>query len=142
MNPCSCGCLLAVITKCQKQISGPLLDRIDVYIEVPRVDSEKLSSDRIGETSAKIRIRLQAATEPIEVSEFYAGGDNVAQFVGACLSSYPKVGTHDHGLGGDAAISSEDHDGVIVALKQLTFNSSIHIIVVCPSAFYWLMITA
>jgi magnesium chelatase family protein len=56
-----CGCPLSVITKCQKRISGPLLDRIDIHIEVPRVDYEKLSSNRIAETSELIRKRVQAA---------------------------------------------------------------------------------
>jgi magnesium chelatase family protein len=52
MNPCLCGfyldtqksctCAHAVVIKYQKRISGPLLDRIDTYIEVPRVDYEKL----------------------------------------------------------------------------------------------------
>ncbi len=50
-----------MVTKYQKRISGPLLDRIDIHIEVPRVDYEKLSSDRVGETSASIRQRVQAA---------------------------------------------------------------------------------
>jgi magnesium chelatase family protein len=57
----SCTCASAVVTKYQKRISGPLLDRIDVYIEVPRVDYEKLSGDRMGETSESIRKRVQAA---------------------------------------------------------------------------------
>jgi hypothetical protein len=48
MNPFPCGCPLAVITKSQKQISGPLLDRIDICIEVPRVDYEKLSNDHLA----------------------------------------------------------------------------------------------
>ncbi len=47
----------------QNRISGPLLDRIDIHIEVQRVDYEKLSSDRIGEPSAKIRERVEAARE-------------------------------------------------------------------------------
>jgi magnesium chelatase family protein len=59
------------VTKYQKRISGPLLDRkvphvlggIDIHIEVPRVDYEKLSSDRLGESSALIRERVQAARE-------------------------------------------------------------------------------
>jgi predicted ATPase with chaperone activity len=65
MNPCPCGfygdsqkactCAPAVVTKYQKRISGPILDRIDIHIEVPRVDYEKLSGDRLGETSASIR---------------------------------------------------------------------------------------
>jgi magnesium chelatase family protein len=50
-----------VVTKYQKRISGPLLDRIDIHIEVPRVDYEKLSADRVGESSNAIRTRVQAA---------------------------------------------------------------------------------
>ncbi len=40
-----------------------MLDRIDIHIEVPRVDYEKLSSDRLGETSEVIRARVQAARD-------------------------------------------------------------------------------
>jgi magnesium chelatase family protein len=40
-----------------------MLDRIDIHIEVPRVDYAKLSSDRLGEPSAAIRQRVQAARE-------------------------------------------------------------------------------
>jgi magnesium chelatase family protein len=71
MNPCPCGyygdtqkpctCASALVTKYQKRISGPLLDRIDIHIEVPRVDYEKLSGDRVGESSECIRARVQAA---------------------------------------------------------------------------------
>lgn len=38
-----------------------MLDRIDIHVEVPRVDYEKLSGDRVGETSGSIRKRVQAA---------------------------------------------------------------------------------
>jgi magnesium chelatase family protein len=71
MNPCPCGyygdslkpctCAHSMVTKYQKRISGPLLDRIDIHIEVPRVDYEKLSSDRMGESSTAIRERVEAA---------------------------------------------------------------------------------
>ncbi|HNN14986.1 MAG TPA: ATP-binding protein, partial [Anaerolineales bacterium] len=71
MNPCPCGywgdtqkactCAPAVVTKYQKRISGPLLDRIDIHIEVPRVDYEKLSGGRLGESSESIRKRVQTA---------------------------------------------------------------------------------
>jgi magnesium chelatase family protein len=47
----------------QKRISGPLLDRIDIHIEVPRVDYEKLAGDRLGESSAEIRERVERARE-------------------------------------------------------------------------------
>jgi predicted ATPase with chaperone activity len=40
-----CTCASSTVTKYQKRISGPLLDRIDIHIEVPRVDYDKLSSD-------------------------------------------------------------------------------------------------
>ena len=51
------------MTKYQKRISGPLLDRIDIHIEVPRVDYEKLSGNKVNETSESIRQRVQAARE-------------------------------------------------------------------------------
>jgi magnesium chelatase family protein len=73
MNPCPCGwygdsrkpctCAPSTVTKYQKRISGPLLDRIDIHIEVPRVDYDKLSSERLGESSAAIRERVQAARQ-------------------------------------------------------------------------------
>ena len=55
----ACGCAPAVVTKYQKRISGLLLDRIDIYIEVPRVDYDKLSGDQMGETNESIRKRVQ-----------------------------------------------------------------------------------
>jgi magnesium chelatase family protein len=81
MNPCPCGyrgdpvkectCSLTQVLRYQKRISGPLLDRIDIHplrftsgicdIEVPRVDYEKLSGDRLGESSATIRGRVERA---------------------------------------------------------------------------------
>ncbi len=73
MNPCPCGyfgdsqkpctCSPSTVTKYQKRISGPMLDRIDIHIEVPRVDYAKLSSDRLGEASSDIRLRVQAARQ-------------------------------------------------------------------------------
>ncbi len=58
MNPCPCGyfsdperactCSHSTITRYQKRISGPMLDRIDIHIEVPRVDFEKFSDSRRG----------------------------------------------------------------------------------------------
>jgi magnesium chelatase family protein len=73
MNPCPCGyygdpvkectCSSTTIARYQKKISGPLLDRMDIYVEVPRVEYEKLSDNRLGETSAAIRSRVEAARE-------------------------------------------------------------------------------
>ena len=46
-----------------KAISGPLLDRINIHIEAPRVDYEKLSGDRIGESAESIRARVPVARD-------------------------------------------------------------------------------
>jgi magnesium chelatase family protein len=51
------------IARYQKKISGPLLDRIDIHVEVPRVDYEKLADKRNVEDSRTIRARVQAARE-------------------------------------------------------------------------------
>jgi magnesium chelatase family protein len=58
-----------VVTEYQKRISGPMLDRIDIHIEVPRVDYEKLSGDRMGESSEAIRARVKAARN-IQLARF------------------------------------------------------------------------
>ena len=73
MNPCPCGfagdptrectCSASTIARYQKRLSGPLLDRIDIHVEVPRVEYEKLTDRRAGERSADVRARVQAARE-------------------------------------------------------------------------------
>jgi len=73
MNPCPCGyygdpvrectCSPATVTRYQKRISGPLLDRIDIHVEVPRVDYQKLTDERLGERSEAIRARVERARE-------------------------------------------------------------------------------
>ncbi len=73
MNPCPCGyfgdpvkkcsCAHAAATRYQKRISGPLLDRIDIHMEVPRVDYDKLTNARLGESSETNRFRVESARE-------------------------------------------------------------------------------
>jgi magnesium chelatase family protein len=72
-NPCPCGylsdpekrciCTPTQIIRYQKKVSGPLLDRIDIHIEVPRVKYEKLSSEKVAEESKKVKERVQKARE-------------------------------------------------------------------------------
>jgi len=52
-----------MVSRYQKRISGPLLDRIDIHIEVPRVEYDKLTDDRLGEKSEDIRDRVEKARE-------------------------------------------------------------------------------
>ncbi|HWK80558.1 MAG TPA: YifB family Mg chelatase-like AAA ATPase, partial [Thermomicrobiales bacterium] len=71
MNPCPCGffgdpvrecrCAPSAVTRYQKRISGPLLDRIDIHLNVPRIDYEQLADRRPGETSATVRARVERA---------------------------------------------------------------------------------
>jgi len=73
MNPCPCGyygdtrkactCSQGAILNYQKRISGPLLDRIDIHVNVPRVDYDKLSDTRFGESSTTVRDRVEAARD-------------------------------------------------------------------------------
>ena len=72
-NPCPCGyatdpdkecvCSPTQIIKYQRRVSGPLLDRIDLHIEVPKVKLEKLVSDKLAENSVEVRERTQKARE-------------------------------------------------------------------------------
>ncbi len=71
MNPCPCGyygdpfrqctCPSSLVSRYQKRISGPFLDRVDIFVEVPHIDYEKLADDRLGEQSDKVRARVKAA---------------------------------------------------------------------------------
>jgi magnesium chelatase family protein len=78
MNPCPCSflgstkectCTLAQIQKYQYRLSGPLLDRIDMHLEVPVVPFEKLSSTKEGEPSRLIQQRV-AETQAIQRRRF------------------------------------------------------------------------
>ncbi len=69
-NPCPCGyrgdpvrqclCSPAAAARYQRRVSGPVLDRIDIFLDVPRVDYEKLASAAPGEPSAAIAARVGA----------------------------------------------------------------------------------
>ena len=69
MNPCPCGyatdpdrtcvCSPSSISKYQKKISGPLLDRIDLHVEVPKVKVDKLLGNSDGESSAIVRANFR-----------------------------------------------------------------------------------
>ncbi|MBQ5853784.1 MAG: YifB family Mg chelatase-like AAA ATPase [Rikenellaceae bacterium] len=79
MNPCPCGyynhptkectCAAGAVFRYMNRISGPLMDRIDLHIEVTPVALEELSSDRVEESSATIRERVIRARE-IQTARF------------------------------------------------------------------------
>ena len=73
MNPCPCGfhthpktectCSPATVTRYQRRVSGPLLDRIDVFAEVPTVEYDKLVDEEPAEDSKQTRQRVEQARE-------------------------------------------------------------------------------
>ena len=79
MNPCPCGyygdsvrectCAPGLVARYQKRISGPLLDRIDMFVEVPRVDYEKLMKADNAEHSGQARQRVEEARS-LQTSRF------------------------------------------------------------------------
>ena len=81
MNPCKCGyyghpvkpctCSRAQIDAYLSRVSGPLLDRMDIQVEVPSLSYEKLADNRPTESSEKIRERVLRAREIM--NKRYAG---------------------------------------------------------------------
>jgi len=73
MNPCPCGyatdptrncsCSPQQVRRYLMKISGPLLDRIDIHIEVPRLRQDQLMTEQSGESSAAVRERVRRARE-------------------------------------------------------------------------------
>lgn len=83
MNPCKCGwyghpsgrchCSEREVERYQSRVSGPLLDRIDLFVEVPPLEYEELSGKPAGEPSAAIKARVDAA-RAIQLSRFGPDG--------------------------------------------------------------------
>lgn len=73
MNPCPCGhhgdpdrvcsCSAYQIEKYRQKVSGPILDRIDLHVDVPRLSFDELRDRSSGESSAEVRVRVQLARE-------------------------------------------------------------------------------
>jgi len=72
-NPCPCGfssdpekqctCSPGQIIKYQQKVSGPIIDRIDLHIEVPRLSFEELTKEKVAESSTEIRKRVEKARQ-------------------------------------------------------------------------------
>lgn len=93
MNPCPCGfysdpdkkciCSSSQIINYNKKISGPIIDRIDIHIEVPRVNFDKLHTTAEGETSKIIKQRVQKArdiqTERFKNTPFFTNSEMTSE---------------------------------------------------------------
>ena len=81
MNPCACGfygdstrecrCTPAIIQRYLGKISGPLLDRIDIHVEVPAVPYKELRGNAASESSADIRVRVDRARAVQQTRGYY-----------------------------------------------------------------------
>jgi len=124
MNPCPCGyygdpvreckCAAGEISRYHRRISGPLLDRIDIFVDVPRVEYEKLVDERPSETSEAARARVEEARAtqerrfrgigmacnaemtPREVKEFCSLEGQVADLLRAAMKQFHLSGRAFH----------------------------------------------
>lgn len=112
MNPCPCGyyghynqrcrCTPEQILRYKNKLSGPLLDRIDMNIDVPALKPEELSHPQAGENSASMRTRVMLARErqtqrqrkpnavlgPLEISSFCQLGDRASQLLQTAVQKF------------------------------------------------------
>ncbi len=133
MNPCPCGykgdpkrncsCSPLQIKKYMSRISGPLLDRIDLHIEVPSLEYRELSSDTIGEPSSAIRFRVEGA-RGIQLDRFkraknfFNAGMNTRQLKSHCKldeASKKIMGLAIDKLG----LSARAHDGILKVARTI-----------------------
>ena len=103
MNPCPCGffndrtrechCTPPLIQRYISKISGPLLDRIDIHMDVPAVNYKELRSASAPEGSAQIRLRVERARQ-VQLERFRAAGEKVyanAQMGSRHLQTYCEL---------------------------------------------------
>lgn len=109
MNPCPCGymtdprhactCTATAVQRYRNRLSGPLLDRIDMHVEVPSVPYDELASVRPGVSSAQMRERILRAREVQSARYSTMAGHNAgssptnADLSGKSLELHCKIGT-------------------------------------------------
>jgi magnesium chelatase family protein len=122
MNPCPCGfygvqnakkvceCSPSIVKKYQSKISGPLMDRIDLYCEVSPVEYDKLSGDSLGESSEMIRTRVEVARKRQE-----------DRFKGSSLSCNSEMGVK--GVKKYCSVSSDVSDFLREAVERMDLSA-------------------
>lgn len=115
MNPCPCGyatdathactCSTMQVQRYHARLSGPLLDRIDLHVEVPAVPWEDLRSVKGGTSSAEMRERIMAA-RAVQTARFAGTHCRTnADLGGALLEEHCRLGTPEHTFLGKAVHS-------------------------------------
>ncbi len=123
MNPCPCGfygdikrecrCSVRQIESYRQRISGPLLDRIDLHVEVPLVEFRELSSGTAGEKSSQIRERVVQARK-LQSDRFRKSSNGT----NACMSPR-QVKQH-------CVLDSESNGYLEHAMEQMNFSARAH----------------
>ncbi|HOI90602.1 MAG TPA: YifB family Mg chelatase-like AAA ATPase [Candidatus Rifleibacterium sp.] len=127
MNPCPCGfstdpahnciCSTGQLAKYRQKISGPLLDRIDLQIQVPRLKPEEMAGKPTGETSETIRKRVMAARNFQKQRNARAGEFLNAHLPGKLLNEICQISDAAHSILLNAArkfaLSARGYDKVI-----------------------------
>ncbi len=135
MNPCPCGyfndrsrecrCTPMIIQRYVAKISGPLLDRIDIHIDVPAVNYRELRSTIVPEDSAEIRTRVIRARD-IQLNRFAAGKERIyanAQMGSREIRKYCDLSTDSERLLERAMVkqglSARAHDRILKVARTL-----------------------
>lgn len=133
MNPCKCGyfgdrkhrctCSPNDIARYVGKISGPLLDRIDIHIEVPAVEYDELSSDEKSESSAQIKSRVDKARK-IQTKRFAGTGIfSNSQMTSAMIREYCKLSIDAHKMLKNAfesiGLSARAHDRILKVARTI-----------------------
>jgi len=147
MNPCPCGyygdpfkectCSHSLVSRYQKRISGPFLDRVDIFIEVPRIDYEKLTDERLGESSEKVQERVKATRRrqqerfsstmltcnaemtPAEVREFCQVEESAQSLLKAAMNQLNLSARAFHRILKLARTIADQEDGDIIKAQHL-----------------------
>lgn len=119
-NPCPCGfygdrsrecrCAPSAVLRYQRRISGPLLDRIDIHLEVPRVAYEQLADSRSGEPSGAVRARVEAARQL-----------QALRFAGSPLLTNADMGPRE--LAANAALGAGGEELMRAATQRLNLSA-------------------
>ena len=133
MNPCKCGwyghpsgrcrCSESEVRRYQSRISGPLLDRIDLIVEVPALEYEKLRGRPEAESSASVKRRVDAA-RAIQRRRFGADGTMInAHMDSAALRQFCTLDAEGEGLMRDAfealGLSARSHDRILRVARTI-----------------------
>lgn len=106
LNPCPCGffgdstkqcqCSPGQIYKYQKKISGPLLDRIDLHVEVPRLPYEKIMQTELAESSENIKVRVEKAR--LLQAQRFSGSKTNSEMSSVLVKQFCKINSESQQL--------------------------------------------